>query len=240
MSSTGNPLKVILNPFQLEEAIAGTLVTKVAQPLPQTATATLFTVVGGAVMVLSMVGIVSTAIGGTVTNLSLGVTPSVGTANNTGIGGPTAITSLVAGTLVAAPSAVGVGGLSLAAPGVPASTVVVNNPYLGAVDVTLSGFTLTQVFVNGVLVGSTNATYTVPRHGTISITYTVVGTWTWNGSVALPTSAAGVLSVPKDVAFIVSAGAITWTTSASTTGQIRWYLNWCPLDGTVVKGPKVT
>ncbi len=29
---------------------------------------------------------------------------------------------------------------------------------------------------------------------------------------------------------IVSAGLITWTTSANNTGQIKWYFTWVPLD----------
>ena len=130
------------------------------------------------------------------------------------------------------------------APGVPASgtatTNLVTNNYHGAVDVTLSGFTLTAVFVNGVQVGTTNATYTVPAHGQISITYSVVGTWTWVGSVALEVNANGSLGLVRDVGFIVSAGTITWTTSGSTTGAITWYIDWIPFDFSVIKGVKVT
>jgi len=91
------------------------------------------------------------------------------------------------------------------APGVPASgtatTNLVTNTKGSIVIVTLSGFTLTFVYVNGVQVGTTNAAYAVPAGGTISVTYSVVGTWTWvlpvsNGSVAanavaLPIAAGG-------------------------------------------------
>lgn len=92
-----------------------------------------------------------------------------------------------------------------AAPGVPASgnatTNLVTNNKGSIIIVTLSGFTLTNVYVNGVQVGTTNAAYAVPAGGTISVTYSVVGTWTWllptnngaisAGAVALPIAAGG-------------------------------------------------
>lgn len=91
------------------------------------------------------------------------------------------------------------------APGVPASgtatTNLVTNTKGSIVIVTLSTFTLTFVYVNGIQVGTTNAAYAVPAGGTISVTYSVAGTWTWvlpasNGSVAanavaLPIAAGG-------------------------------------------------
>lgn len=92
-----------------------------------------------------------------------------------------------------------------AAPGVPSSGTatanLVTNTKGSIVIVTLSGFTLTFVYVNGVQVGTTNAAYAVPAGGTISVTYSVAGTWTWvlpasNGAVAaganaLPIAAGG-------------------------------------------------
>jgi len=92
-----------------------------------------------------------------------------------------------------------------AAPGVPASgnatTNLVTNNKGSIIIVTLSGFTLTFVYVNGVQVGTTNAAYAVPAGGTISVTYSVAGTWTWllptnNGAIsagatALPIAAGG-------------------------------------------------
>jgi hypothetical protein len=80
-------------------------------------------------------------------------------------------------TMPAAPS------ISGSQPSVPpsgnATTNLVTNPFPFPVIVTLSTFTLTFVYVNGVQVGTTNAAYTVPAGGTISITYSVAGTWTW-------------------------------------------------------------
>lgn len=87
-----------------------------------------------------------------------------------------------------------------AAPGVPASgtatTNLVTNTTGSVVIVTLSGFTLTFVYVNGVQVGTTNAAYAVPAGGTISVTYSVVGTWTWALPASNGTIAAGAVALP--------------------------------------------
>lgn len=244
MSSSGNPLRNIINEFQLAETELGTVViSKAVQTLPQTATANLFTIVGGAVLVTGFFGIVQTAIQNAACNLSLGLAPTVGTAATAGVGGPTSIQNLVSGSMIAAPAAAGAGGTSLVAPSVPATTVAAVNNYHGTVDVAINanGATITNVFVNGVQVGTAAGTYSVPAHGSISITYTVATpTWTWTGSVALETNANGTLSVPKDVGFIATTGTITWTTSTSITGSVKWYMSYIPIDGTVAKGPKVS
>lgn len=64
-------------------------------------------------------------------------------------------------------------------PAVPASGVAVQNTTNVPQTVVVTGFTATQTFVNGVLVGAGNGTFTVPAYGSISVTYTVAGTWTW-------------------------------------------------------------
>ena len=135
----------------------GNQVVKAAQALPQSATATLFTVAGGRVVITSLAGTVSTVIGGTATTLALGTAPTVGTAATAGIASATAITSKEAGTHIWLPatagSALNVGGNA------------------GAAAQLLGG-----------------------------------------------------------QAYVVSAGTITWTTSASTTGAISWSLTYIPLD----------
>lgn len=87
-----------------------------------------------------------------------------------------------------------------AAPGVPASgtatTNLVTNTKGSIVIVTLSAFTLTFVYVNGVQVGTTNAAYAVPAGGTISVTYSVAGTWTWVLPASNGTVAAGAVALP--------------------------------------------
>jgi hypothetical protein len=244
VSTLGNPLRNIINEFQLGEVVSGTtIISAAAQTLPQTGTANLFTISGGAVLVTGLWGIVQTAIQNSAVNLSLGLAPTVGTAATAGVGGPTSIQNLAAGTLIAAPAAAGAGGVSLTAPSVPATTVAAVNNYHGTVDVAISanGATITNVSVNGVTAGTSAGTYSVPAHGSISIAYTVATpTWTWTGSVALETNANGTLSIPKDVGFVASAGTITWTTSASRTGAVKWYCEYLPIDGVVVKGPKVS
>lgn len=135
----------------------GFQVAKAAQALPQTATATLFTVSGGRVVITSLAGTVSTVIGGTATTLALGTAPTVGTAATAGIASATAITSKEAGTHIWLPTAAG-----------------------SALNV------------------GTNA-----------------------GSAA---------QLLGGQAYVVSAGTVTWTTSASTTGAISWALTYIPLD----------
>lgn len=242
MSALTMPPHPYINPFQLGEVVDGTeIVSSQTQTLPQTATATLFTVSAGAILVTGLWGIVQTAIQNAAVNLSLGLAPTVGTAATAGIGGPTSIQNLVSGAFVAAPASAGSSGQTLTAPAVPATTVAVTNNYHGTVDVTLSGGTVTSVNVNGAQVATTTGvTVSVPAHGQIAITYSVAPTWTWAGSAALETGASGALSIPKDVGFIVPVGTVTWTTSASRTGSMKWYMSYVPYDGTATKGPRVT
>lgn len=63
-----------------------------------------------------------------------------------------------------------------ALPAISVSGQAVQNPNGVPVNVTLAGFTATQVFVNGILVGAGNGTYVVPAYGSISVTFTVLGT----------------------------------------------------------------
>lgn len=151
-------MSTIIQPEQVRELQFGNTVIKAAQALPQSATATLYTVAGGNVIVTSLVGLVSgTAIGATVTNLSLGTVPTTGTASSTGIATAVAITSLEIGTFVTVQKSSGKG---------------------------------------GALVVGTNAGTTL------------------------------FLETP----FVVPPGTISWTTSASDTGKMAWYLTYIPLD----------
>lgn len=139
-------------------AIPGTLLIKASQALPQTATATLFTQSGvsGSILVTGLLGLVTTAIGGTATTVSLGTTGS-----NASIAAATTITSLTAGNWL-----------------IPVSnnTPAVMTVKAAAAYLTLAGAAMSAPFV---LAPSQN---------------------------------------------------ITWTTSASTTGQIQWYAWYIPID----------
>lgn len=82
----------------------GYRVDKAAAVLPATATAHLFTVAGGRVLITGFLGECTTVCSGTATTVSVGVTPTSGTASNTGLATATAITSKEVGTLVSLPS----------------------------------------------------------------------------------------------------------------------------------------
>jgi hypothetical protein len=77
---------------------------------------------------------------------------------------------------------------SVSSPSVTASTVTATNSTGSVVAVTITGGTLTFVYVNGVQAGTTAGTYLVPVAGTISITYSAAPTWAW----ALPAISASV------------------------------------------------
>jgi hypothetical protein len=68
---------------------------------------------------------------------------------------------------------------AISTPGFPLTTVPVTNVTGFPVFVTISGGTLTFVFVNSIQVGTTAGTYPVPIGGTISITYSAAPTWSW-------------------------------------------------------------
>lgn len=147
---------------QLRRLQFGELVTKAAANLPQSATATLYTVSGGAVLVTSLIGIVTTVIQSSDPVLSLGTAPTVGTAVTNGIATTTVLTSAEVGTIVTVASSAGL--------------------------------------PTGLVVQATAA-----KAGTAVFT-------------SLSDS------------FVVSAGTITWTTGASKTGALKWYLTYVPLD----------
>ena len=101
--------------------------------------------------------------------------------------------------------------------------------------------------VSGTAIGATVTTLalgTVPTTGTASstgiatataITSKEIGTWV---APQAASGVAGALVVGGNsgaapyppTAFVVPAGTITWTTSASDTGKMAWYLTYVPLD----------
>jgi hypothetical protein len=96
-------------------------------------------------------------------------------------------------------------------PAVPLTTVPVTNATGTVVAVTITGGTLTFVFVNGAQAGTTAGTYLVPVAGTISITFSAAPTWAW----ALPAISAGVSAGGGVLTF-----APTGTNAAFTFGQV--------------------
>lgn len=222
-------MPVMARGVQIQGNNYGDLVIKAAQNLPQTTTSTLYTVAGGAILVHGLYGLVTTALGATATNLSLGTT-----AGNTTIASATAVTSATLSSWIAPQSPPA---LPVAVPGQPAvaatGVAVQNvNSYPVQVVISANGATITNVSVNGVTVGTAAGTYVVPAYGSISIAYSVATpTWVWSN--ASPASAGlWVASVvfPPSAPFLLGPTNLTWTTSGSDTGQIQWYLWFTPVD----------
>lgn len=96
----------IVRGLSLLEAAFGYQATEPAKNLPQAATGDIFTVAGGRVILTSLIGQVTTAIGSTSCTLSVGVAPAGGTASVAGLAAAsTSIASLAVGTLLAVPAA---------------------------------------------------------------------------------------------------------------------------------------
>lgn len=103
-------MSTIIQGYLLRTSLFGTQVVKASQSLPQNATATLATVNSGMIMITSMLGIVTTAIGATATTLSVGTVPTFGAASTTGIGAATPITSTPIGSWIVPVQSAGVAG----------------------------------------------------------------------------------------------------------------------------------
>lgn len=86
---------------------------------------------------------------------------------------------------------------TISSPAVPATTVAAANSTGTVVAVTITGGTLTFVYVNGTQAGTTAGLYHVPVAGTISITYSVAPTWAW----ALPSLSASVAAEATALTF---------------------------------------
>lgn len=143
----------------------GPRVTRNAATLPQTATQDIFTVSGGAVLVTSLLGQVTTVIAASDPVLSIGTKPTTGSAKTSGIATTEVLTSKEVGTWIG-----------------PSDSSVVS----GTPDV----YTLGKLMVG---------------------------------------SGAGDI-IPVSKPFVVAAGTITITTTASKTGALKWYLTYVPLD----------
>lgn len=124
--------------------------------LPQSAIGTIFTVAGGRIVVTSLTGVVSTAVGAVAVTVSLGFTPAGGSSVPAAIGSvSSALTSAAVGS---------------------------------------------QLWLNSTVAGAVQ-------------------------SSTIPT-----ISVDQPYNLVIPAGAITWTTAASTTGAVTWSLTYIVLD----------
>lgn len=90
-------MSTIIQGDQIRALLMGVLVNRDSDTLPQTTSETIFSVTGGRVVLTSLVGEVTTALGSTATNLNLTHTPSGGSAAD--LCAATTVTSDAAGTL---------------------------------------------------------------------------------------------------------------------------------------------
>jgi hypothetical protein len=102
-------MTAMIQGYQLREIAFGVQVIKTAVAFPQTATADLYTIAGGNVLVTSLLGVVTTA---TTTDpqLTIGTAPTTGTAETAGLATTTALTSVEVGTWLGLLSASGKAG----------------------------------------------------------------------------------------------------------------------------------
>lgn len=109
-----------------------------------------------------------------------------------------------------------VGGGTIPNPSVPASGTPVTNTYNNAIQVVVTGGTMTAVLVDGVQVGAGAGTYQVPSGGNIQLTYTVAPTWAWTlvgSSVSTPSVPASTTPVTNttgtNVQVVITGGTMT-------------------------------
>jgi hypothetical protein len=126
----------------------GIQVVKAAQALPGATTGTLFTVAGGAVLIEFLAGVVTTAIQNQACTLSLGTTPTSGTAANAGIATATSVSNKPVGTFYVPQWASEVGGTPIIA-----NSVQAQNGTLGG---SMAGF----LAYTGLITATTSATNT--------------------------------------------------------------------------------
>lgn len=128
---------------ELLAAYYGVQVTGGAKTLPATTTGHLFTVSGGRVLVTSLTGVVTTAIQAQACTVSLGVTPTGGSAGNAALATATSVNGAAVGQNVSmpalsaasAPQALVVSALALAIPFNPGGIALVG---AGTIDWTTS------------------------------------------------------------------------------------------------------
>lgn len=133
-------MTVYISGPQIRAILMGTKVDEPAAVLPATTTATIFDVSGGRVLITSLVGQCTTVCSATATTVSVGLTPTSGTAQNAGLASATAITSSEVGTLVGlnltAGSALVVGAKAGSAVQAPGHAPYIVEP--GAITITTS------------------------------------------------------------------------------------------------------
>ena len=136
-------MSVLVPGSQLRQVELGMKVSRAAATIPQSAAQSIFSVTVGRILLTSLVGQVTVAIGATATTVSIGFTPTAGTANASGLASATAITSSEVGVCLGLPltaaGALVVGSLAGTAVQVPAHAPYVLKP--GTITYTTSAST---------------------------------------------------------------------------------------------------
>ncbi len=133
-------MTVLIQGPQVRAIALGVKVDQPAAVLPATTTVTLFDVTGGRVLITGLCGQCTTVCTATATTVSVGLTPTAGTAQNAGLASTTAITSSEVGTLVGLNLTAG-GALVVGAKAGSAVQVAGHAPYVvqpGAITITTS------------------------------------------------------------------------------------------------------
>lgn len=129
-------------------------------------------------------------------------------------------------------------------PAIPASTVAQANTTEEDVLVVITGGTMTNVSINGATVGTGAGTYLLPPGGSITMTYSVAPTWTWQTVVANPAIPASgtALANPtgEDVNVTVSGGTVTNITVTNQYGASATVASGTPATFSVPQGGSVT
>lgn len=131
-------MSALIQGVQLRAILLGIKIDEPAAVLPATATGNIFTVAGGRVLITGLIGQCTTVCSGVATTLSIGLAPTAGTANATGLTTATAITSKEVGTLVSLPLTAG-GGLVVGANAGAAGQLASHAPYVvepGSITIT--------------------------------------------------------------------------------------------------------
>lgn len=140
-------MSVIIQGAQLRTIAFGQQVLKAAQTPPNSgSSATLYTVAGGAVIVTSLIGRVSTVLSGTTGAIALGTKPTVGTEETAGIATAGVVGGAEVGTFLVPLASSGLAGALVVSGKLAGNAAFLPNPFLvsaGIIEVTTSVATMT-------------------------------------------------------------------------------------------------
>lgn len=122
-------MSVLLQGSQMRQVLAGFKVSRAGATIPQTAAQNIFSVTVGRILLTGLVGQVTTVIGSTATTVSIGYTPTAGTAAAAGLASAVAITSSEVGVRLGLPLTAG-GALVVGANAGTSVQIAAHAPYV--------------------------------------------------------------------------------------------------------------